>query len=270
MQVDRQKNPGIFILVLVILSIMALFAALAPANDIEQDLDLPVDGVLRRKEPAKPITISTPVPDAPDPPEQEDPKPPTIYGMEVKSESGSIVFVIDRSGSMGMDLEISIDNLGQIATSDRMGRAKSELTKSIASLPMNFKFDVVSFDTTVETLWGELRVANEINKPSACGWVMALAPGGATSTGLAMARGLSYKGNKMVILITDGQPNGDSIRWCGNVPPELHRQDIAWFNASHDSARVNVVGIACPSGSLMEEFCRGVAQDSGGIFINAK
>src|SRR3990167_1045907 len=183
MQVDRQKNQGLFVFVLIVLSVMATCAALAPAQDVEYDLDLPVDGTLRRKEVKKPITISTTTPEAPEPPIQEDEKQPTIYGTEIKAEGRSIYFVIDISGSMGMELGPFTGINGQVTNGNRLDRAKAELTKAISSLPESFLFGALAYDCDLYSWSLELKPADATNKTKATAWVNSLQPLGGTGTG---------------------------------------------------------------------------------------
>ena len=61
------------------------------------------------------------------------------------SKTSSIVYVIDISGSMGWDMGQYTAPDGSTKTGCRLDRAKAELTKSVMSLPNNFKFNIVSW-----------------------------------------------------------------------------------------------------------------------------
>ena len=233
----------------------------APPKNLDRynsELDLPVD----RPAPKKP--------EPPKPPEQiDEEKPPTIYGTEIKSENKTIIYVIDISGSMGMDLQSYQGADGVVKKGDRLDRAKTELTKSIDSLPSSFKFTILAYDCDVYYWSSEFVEATTANKTKANTWVMDLKPLGSTGTGLAVGTALMInRQNLLVILLTDGDPNCNSITMSGNVPPEVHRKDIA--RANIQGAIINVFGIACRAGSAMEAFCQVVAQDNHGFYISIR
>jgi hypothetical protein len=218
-----------------------------------QDLDLPVEKPGPKKpEPPKP-------PEDP-PPTQEDEKPPTIYGSEVKSETASIVYVIDVSGSMGLDHAWVLLADGTWDGKHRLNRAKLELEKSIASLPKNWKFDVVAFSSGNEWWSPSLQPADDAHKAAVAAWIKTQEPHGGTWVCDAMCAALWLRENKLVILLTDGEP---SCGWHQD-----HRAIIRAGNAQ--GATVNVFGISCPRGSTMELFCRGVASDNNGTYIDVR
>jgi len=228
-----------------------------------QGLDLPVE---------RPAKGQPAPPKAPDPPtasQGEAPRPATIYGRELSSGSSSVVYVLDVSGSMGLDVGQFTDAAGKVTAGDRLDRAKAELEKSLNSLPPSWRFGLVAYDCTVLTWATTLREATAPNKAEAAGWVRALKPGGATATGLATAAGLALdRANLALVLLTDGAPNCDSVTMNGNVPPEVHRRDIRAANVQ--GARIDVYGIACPSGSTFEQFCRDVASDNNGTYTGVR
>lgn len=243
-----QRRLGIALALLTALLVGVLWAS--------DDLDLPVD----RPAPRKAVS-DVPVIAAPDPPEaQVDEKPPTIYGTELP-KGGSVIFVIDISGSMGLDLDSE--------WLDRLGRAKRELTRAIAALPESWRFDVIAYDCDPKT-WAPFLVPADSNgKKVASNWVNALQPQGATGTGLAVGTALSMdRSNLLVVLLTDGDPNCNSLTMNGNVPAEVHRQDIRKWNFQR--AVIDVFGIACAGGSPMEKFCQNVASDNGGVFVSVR
>lgn len=223
--------------------------ALATIAFAGNDLDLPVDKPGPRVSP-KPVV-------APDPePEQADEKPPTIYGSETPSGSRSIFFVLDISGSMGLDLDSE--------WLDRLGRAKRELTRAIQTLPPAWSFGVIAYDCDVYAWRDTLTAADKANKDSACAWVSGLKPQGATGTGLAVGTALARaRDNMLVILLTDGDPNCNSMTMNGNVPAEIHRQDIKTANVQR--ASINVFGIDAVG--VFKDFCVNVASDNNGVFV---
>jgi hypothetical protein len=206
-------------------------------------LDLPVD----RPEPLKPEP-----PRPPEPEVQEDEKPPTIYGSEIPSESSSVVFVLDDSGSMALDWRPDSGN--------RLDRAKTELSRAIESLPANWKFTVYAYDCAYWS-WSEtLQAANEENKKSALAWIRGLSPAGGTATHSGTCAALKIRENKLVVLLTDGAPS------CAGGNDE---QRAAIKAANLQGATINVFGISCDH-ELMRTFCRDVASDNNGTFTEVR
>lgn len=216
------------------------------------------------KPPLKPPVASAPLPE---PLKQEDEKPPTIYGTEIRGGS-TICYVLDISGSMGLDWDAYLDQ-GQLKLGDRLDRAKVALVRSIESLPASVKFGVLAYDCSAY-VWheGDLMDATKESKTDAEGWIAKLKPGGATGTGEATALGLKTKA-QVVLLLTDGDPNcylGSANGSCQD--PEEHRRLIKVANAQQ--AIVDVFGICCPSGSGFERFCREVATDNNGVYTSVR
>jgi hypothetical protein len=221
------------------------------SNTWPGDLDLPVS------QPRFGDAPPAPVPD----PAEDDPRdepPPVIYGEEIESETDTIFYVIDISGSMYGDFQSYTTVFGQQATGSRLDRAKAELFRSIQGLSPNFKFNIVAFDCATR-LWSQvMQEANESNKIIAAVWTIGLQAGGATGTGPATALALGDKQNHSVVLLTDGAPN------CGAFGDDGHRQMIRAANTQ--GATINVFGIAA-SGTY-RAFCQSVAADSGGSYFD--
>ncbi len=254
-----------FALALVILLVLLVFAAMG--QDIEKDLDLPVDGKLRLKE--KPLTGTPPTPEVPPkppedppPPEQSDEKPPTFYGSEIKTESSSVVLVCDQSGSMGLDGQTTLDLVGNDVYLDRLGRAKLELIKVVSMLPGNWTFSIVSYDCDVRWWSTAMQKATADNKTKAVAWIKAIELIGGTGTGAAVSAALAIdRANKLVILATDGEPScSQTFGW--------HRSLIKSQNTQ--GARIDVFAISAPTGSVMETFCRDIAADNNGQCSNVR
>lgn len=202
-------------------------------------------------------------PPAPDPEVGEDPRdepPPIIYGEEIDSESDTIIYVLDTSGSMDWDYQNYVNLDGQRVNGPRIDRAKTELVRSISALPKNFKFNVVAFSCWVQPWRWELQEANDANKQAASGWVLGLQPYGGTGTGPAVAVALFERENMSIVLLTDGAPN------CGTLSQSMeeHRRMIRDNNTQH--ATINVFGIAASGG--YRAFCQQVASDSGGSYFD--
>ncbi|MBI4577805.1 MAG: VWA domain-containing protein [Planctomycetes bacterium] len=195
------------------------------------------------------------------PPEDDNKDQPEFFGEEVPSESDSIVFVIDRSGSMGWDSKTFTGLDGSPKRGDRMTRAKTELMRSIGQLTENFKFNIVAYDCSI-IAWKSngTEKATDANKAAAFAWIQRLDPDGGTMTGPGTARGLELdRDNKLVVLLTDGDPN------CGANGHSGHKGVIK--SANTQGAKVNVFGVGVDSGGF-RGFLQAVAAENGGKYVD--
>lgn len=196
-------------------------------------------------------------------PDDED--PPIIWGEEIESESDSLYYVLDISGSMDWDAASYTDLDGTLRHGPRIDRAKVELIRSISGLSSNFEFNIIAYDCSARRWSPAMQVASDANKAGAIGWVRALQPMGATGTGPATALALEERENLAVVLLTDGAPNcGAGDPWGGSDTIAAHRTMIRVANAQR--ATITVFGIAA-SGEY-RAFCQNVAGDSGGSYFD--
>jgi len=201
------------------------------------------------------------VPIEPDDDDGDDPSdtpPPTFYGEEIGTETDTIFYVIDRSGSMARDLQAFVATDGSMSFGMRMDRAKNELSRSISGLSNSFKFNIIAYDCGIVAFSSSMVEATEPNKQAARIWISSLMPGGSTATGPATAVALGDKENRAVILLTDGEPN------CGAITAWQHRTIIK--NSNTQGAVINVFGISATG--QWRAFCQGVASDSGGNYFD--
>ncbi len=221
---------------------MAIVASwvVARAQDIppQPDLDLPV-----RPEGYMPGAPAVPVRPASGDDAHDDPAP-VFFGEEIAPSAGTLVYVVDVSGSMRAE--------------DRLERAKEEARKSINGLPEALRFNVVAFDCTLAKLWPSVRPATLGNKAEAWAFVERLGARSGTATGPGVALALSDREVEAVVLLTDGAPN------CGAVDASGHRGMIR--NANAQGATIDVFGIAARG--LYRAFCREVAADSRGNYYD--
>ncbi|MEZ0228683.1 MAG: VWA domain-containing protein [Planctomycetota bacterium] len=221
---------------------------------IEKDIDLPVT--------APELKVPPTPPQPPEEPPVTPPgNPPTIYGQDLQSENGTIFYVIDISGSMYSSAGQYTTPDGSVATGSKMDRAKAELTKSVLSLPKNFKFNMLAFDCSVYPWKSSLQPADDPTKNQALAWISGLQPQGATGTGPAMAQALQEKGSKLFVLLTDGAPN------CGASGNAGH---LAMINAANSSkATINTFGIGAYG--IFKQFCIDIASQNGpGSYTDVK
>ena len=235
-----------------------------PQPVFEPGLDLPVESPPSAAsiiEKQKPPLIDPVVPE----------NPPTFYGQEINSENQTILYIIDCSGSMGIDdFDGPNDVNGRATRIQRITRANEELGKSIDSLPSNFRFNVEAYDCVMQFWQKSVQPATKLNKISAKAWASSIYPSGGTGTGPAVAAGLSDRNVRYIILLTDGEPS------CGAGPVDgyytgsyflvLEAHRIMIKQANTQKARIDVVGIAA-YGS-MKNFCVNVAGDNRGSYTD--
>jgi hypothetical protein len=166
-----------------------------PGQDPTEPLDTPVGP------PEKPVVV---LPIDPPPP-QEDPKDEPVYffGEELRSETSSVIFVIDISGSMQQSA-YTIEN--GYSNPPKIVPAKRELRSAIRALPKHWTFDIVAYDDNTFLWRSEMTLASDEAKASAEAWVEALQPFGATGTGPAVSLALALdRENQYLVLLTDGE-----------------------------------------------------------------
>lgn len=208
-------------------------------------LDLPVsDPRLAKQLAPPPGQAQTPAGPVDEPSTDPADEPPTFFGQPIPVQrENTIVYVVDGSGSMG---------------SARLDIAKRELKQSISELSESIKFNVASFSCSLRIMWHQPKPATAANKIYGLGFADSLWAGGGTATGPAVALGLEWEPDQLVLL-TDGEPN------C-HLNSEEHRQLIRRQNTRR--VPIHVFGIHARG--PYESFCRGVASDSGGSFTSVR
>jgi hypothetical protein len=231
----------------------------APTYDKDQDLPVEAPELKVPPSPPRPPEGPTAPPEGP---------PPTIYGKDLKTESGSIIYVLDISGSMYEDAQIVTGADGKMTISHRLARAKQQLTKSIMQLPKSFKFNILAYHCLTYFWEKELVVADDATKARAAAWVNGLSATGGTGTGPAVVWALLNRGNKLVVLLTDGAPN------CGAGAGELndektmeaHLSQIRWAN--EQKATIDVFGISAVG--VFRQWCVSCASQNGGSYTDVR
>ncbi|MEZ0228501.1 MAG: hypothetical protein ACAI25_07730 [Planctomycetota bacterium] len=238
----------------------AAFAQTTTPPVIDKDQDLPVEAPVLKVPPAPPKPPEGPT----TPPEGP---PPTIYGKDLKTESGTIIYVLDISSSMYYDSQIVTLPDGKITTTHRLGRAKQQLSLSIASLPKSFKFNVLAYSCYTYFWEKELVQADDANKARATKWVNALVANGGTGTGPAVVWALLVRANKLIVLLTDGAPNcGAGDEKEDEATRSAHLSQIRWAN--EQNARIDVFGISATD--VFKQFCVNCAAQNGGSYTDVR
>jgi hypothetical protein len=192
---------------------------------------------------------------------QED--PPTFFGEEIQTPTDSIIFVIDRSGSMWLGVGPFVGLDGQVVENgNRLDRAKTELKRSIGALTDGFTFNVIFYDECVYQ-WLASRVeATAANKAKAFAFIDSITPNGWTNVGMAAYAALQDKDNTTVVLLSDGAPNflDCALEYVGDE--SVHREIIRMGNTQ--GATINTFGIGLDD--LARQFMMNVAAENGGRF----
>jgi hypothetical protein len=233
-------------------------------------LDLPISIPVYDPNPQPPTTITPPVKpptgrpaDSPDDPSDE--PPPVFFGEEIESQNDCVIYVIDNSGSMTISVDPFTDENGNVVRGNRLDRAKTELRRSVGTLPESFSFNIVYFDECTLQCWPEKQQATAANKQAALSWAMAVQPDGWTNTGLAVAQALRDKDNKSIVLLSDGSPNflDCGMNYVGTF--EQHRELIR--NTNTQGAVVNAFGIGISSDRDARSFMQAVAAENQGSYV---
>jgi len=248
----RKQPTTILTLVLAAtLHVLCFGTAMAAPPAYTEGMDLPV-GVPGLDE----VVADEPVDDFAD--EDE----PVFFDEEVPTDS-SIIYVIDRSGSMSMQMSTYNDTNGNAHHNiPRLAVAKMELKQSIAALSADFKFNVIFYGSCIFEWRPTKASATEENKEDAYSFIDSITPGGWTNTAGAAGKALSDKDNKTLIVLSDGTPNFLDCAETSVVSDQEHRRIISALNTQ--GANIHCFAIA-PSPEA-RAFMRAVASDSSGIY----
>lgn len=254
-----------------ILAPYLLLFSLSYADDLGLDLPVePCDIEIKKPKPIKVVSPEKPPPPKPPAPTTPLPPPevpPTFYGKDIQSETGSVIYVIDISGSMNILVEP-----GKPLT--RMDRAKTELKLALRSLPQSFKFNILAYDCETRYFWSGGGAENLCTPATservaqAGAWVDALTPGGATGTGPAVVWALMDAKNKLILLLTDGAPNCGAGRGWDNDPDTMaaHLSQVFWKNGGR--VRIDVFGVSALG--AFRSFCVSLASQNRGTYTDVK
>lgn len=169
--------------------------------------------------------------------DNDDEVPIHFFGETVYT-SGSMVFVLDVSGSM---------------RGPKLDQARRAVFNAIDSMEEHNEFTVIAYDSGIDWWNQELVKATSTNKVKAKSWLGMINARNNTATGWAVMAAASVNPD-LIFLATDGAPNPGTY--------EEHRALVRGCSPPP----VNVVGIEV-SGPT-RAFCRGVAADTGGFYVD--
>lgn len=168
----------------------------------------------------------------------------SLFGQALGNECA---FVLDRSGSMG---------------GARVRTLRAEIENTVLQLEPGQSFDFVTFETSVRTMWGELRSATPANRAEALAFANGegLAPAGGTATYPALRFALTtYPATlETLVLVTDGVPG------IGGSASQLLSDFPGWF-APYGSCEFIGVGIGMYGSAAT--FMQQLAQSVSGVYV---
>lgn len=214
------------------------------------DFDLPIGGSIDTGE--DPAT-----------PSEEGQRSPKFYDEDIPTTTDSVIYVLDRSGSMDLPVRPFTGLDGQPVTNgSRLDYVKTEMVRSVASLPAAFTFNMIVFSECVEAWKPERVAATPDQKAAAVAWIQAIEATGWTNTGGATSRALADRGNRTIMLLSDGEPNflDCAETYVGDY--DTHRRVIREANGQR--AAVHCFGIALDDQT--RSFMQSVASDNEGSF----
>jgi HEAT repeat protein len=219
------------------------------------------------------------------------PKAAPIVYHGVATQSRSILFVMDVSGSMEQEvIEKERYRDGGYPSFRRVDVVKTELARTVERLEPNCRFNVLSFATKVSTWKKDLVVANVLNKSSAATWIERLDALGGTSKedlaavglfgsselesgktntygALMAALGVAGRGTKdqhyataidTIFFLSDGRPSTGDFVDTSDILREVR--------AANELRKVVIHTIAI--GEFEKDFMRQLAEQNGGVFVD--
>jgi Ca-activated chloride channel family protein len=157
-----------------------------------------------------------------------------LFSPEMDAEPGSalpkdIVFVIDRSGSMG---------------GEKILQAQGALRQILGQLNSNDRFSIVGFDDVISVFSANLQPVNEDSITEAYGFVDELTARNSTDIGAALQTGLEImtrsetraSATEMIVFLTDGLPT------AGLIDDASIMQLVEQHNREH-TVRIHAFGV---------------------------
>jgi Ca-activated chloride channel family protein len=125
---------------------------------------------------------------------------PQIESADSQPVAKTVVFVVDRSGSM---------------TGEKLEQAKGALKFVLNNLREGDLFNIVAYDSEIETFRPELQRLNDETRTAAISYVAGLYAGGSTDINAALRRGLEMLTDSSrpsyMIFLTDGLPTAGEM-----------------------------------------------------------
>jgi hypothetical protein len=172
---------------------------------------------------------------------------PTFYDFKIYAKR--VIFVIDRSGSMGQ----------RIGRESKLQQAKRELLGTIQVLPEDTSFNIMFFHGRVGIWQRGLVKASPQNKDKAAKFIAGIRFGEWTNSYGALDESLKLDGNtEAIYFLTDGEPTRGKIT---NV-----REIVRVISRENKLRRIQLNAIQIGGGSQATEFMRALAKQNEGQY----
>jgi hypothetical protein len=181
-------------------------------------------------------------------------EPPGGGGVMEPPEADSVVFVVDRSCSMGWG-SASIPIPGNPGATPWQA-AQYELNRAIENLDPETEFGVVLFNHSFMMWRPALEVADEANRSSARSWVSCQSATGGTTYTPPVASGINIGAGppEVVMFLSDGAPN------------EGYSAVSAITAMNAGQSMINTVGFGIPAYGLAYQIMVDIAAQNAGEF----
>lgn len=219
-----------------------------------------------------------------------------FYGVEIKSDR--VLFIIDVSGSMKLEIKTKDEEPKKkkkdpVVTGPgnpppppdledflRQGKkidiAKHELKKAIERMPKEFTFNIIQFNQGAKPWQEKMVKASKKNKEAAYTWIRGLKPSGSTYTDGALRMGFKMAGLinfddkypnialDTIVLLSDGAPTDTSFPTAKLMDPEVILGNVREWN-KHGKVVIHCIAVNMPEGNV---FMEKLAKENGGTFVD--
>lgn len=197
-------------------------------------------------------------------PPQENPDPGDFWGEPV---FGRIVWVLDRSGSMGVSDSgagpIEMPDGSNIANPNRLQVVKAETIRTISSLSEDDEFALVTFGASPDVDYSPaMAKATAGNKQEGISKVQSMVASGGTPAYPALQRACSQYGAELTkfFFLSDGAPN------VGGGAPQILADFPTWYQPLRDN-NCSLVCILVGNSGAAAQFMQTLANQNGGTYI---
>ncbi len=129
---------------------------------------------------------------------------PKFYGIPIRTDS--VVFVIDRSGSMAAGGGLGLSGPATPGDESRFGTAVRELLKAVAALDDGAMVNVILFGTDVRAWRERMQPLSQRSRKALRVFLTRQSPTGGTKLYDALERGILERGVETVVVLSDGGP----------------------------------------------------------------
>jgi hypothetical protein len=203
--------------------------------------------------------------------EQRGSRRAAAYYYDLPLQARRLVFVLDTSKSMGAG-----------GTTSRLELAKRELMRAIEQLPEDAQFNVIVFQSTVESWSARLELATAASKIHAQAFVNGQRPAGQTATYDALQAALRLGPElESIYLLSDGAPSEGTVIVPARILALIRQQNatqrtriytLGAFPGALSAGRPGVAEAAAEGQEVPvgEAFLRSLAEQNYGRYLRLK